>query len=93
MNEFKTTSIQESSGRIPIDQCIKRSTYVFSSYQNNHFKGAIKLDFCGRYEAEYISTGVIGVEGKTREEVLKKLVERLRADADFIEQKMNDLQV
>jgi len=36
---------------------------------------------------------VIVVEGKTREEILKKLVERLRADADFIEQKMNDLQV
>lgn len=52
------------------------------------FKGSINVDYCDRFEVEYISTGLIRVKGRTKNEALERLIARLRADADFIEQNM-----
>jgi len=65
------------------------SGYSAMKILQEHFKGSLIEHFNGRYELEYSSNGILGsVRSAKRNKAFKKLIERLRADADFIEQNM-----
>jgi len=65
------------------------SGYSARSIPQEFFKGSLVEHFYGAYELEYSSSGISGaVRGKKRNKALKNLIERLRADADYIEKHM-----
>ncbi len=83
MAEIKCSN-EELSG-LDLSQCQDRSAHssIFKL-----FKGSLHVNYCGSYEAIYTSVGLDTIKGRSNSKALKKLVERLRADADFIEQNM-----
>ncbi len=54
-------------------------------YSGPVLEGALKFEFLEGLRIEYCSTGLHRVSGQTKLEALKKLVERMRDDADYIE--------
>lgn len=54
-------------------------------YSGPVLEGALKFESLDEVRIEYCSTGLVHVSGQTKLEALKKLVERMRDDADYIE--------
>jgi len=54
-------------------------------YSGPVLEGALKFETLEGVRVEYCSTGLFVVQGQTKLEALKKLVEQMRDDADYIE--------
>ena len=85
----------ESLKKAQLDCCIKAKGRAectdhadLNGAELKIFNGSLHCDFCGQWEAEYRSNGFSNTSSRTREKALKKLIKRLRDDADFIEKYM-----